>query len=167
MLYLKKNANSRKKHLKIVISKMKVPLENTKLDVVMIEIQNDSNEEFEPQDFGSFVDLNFKLPNEIVIKIYSYLNILDLALCAQISKRMRSLCFHQSLEFSQKFSMVILYKRTRIRNVKELIKLGAYEQAKINYGKIRARKLRLGLILHAHQCRKANNQVSKDIFKMF
>ena len=62
--------------------------------------------------------------------------------------------------------MVILYKRTRIRNVKELIKLGAYEQAKINYGKIRARKLRLGLILHAHQCRKANyHKVSKDTSK--
>ena len=146
---------------------MKVPLENTQLDVVITEIQNDSNEEFEPQDFGSFVDLNFELPNEIVIKIYSYLNILDLAVCAQVSKRMRSLCFHQSLEFSRKFSMVILYKRTGIRNVKELIKLGAYEQAKINYKKIEARKLRLGLILHAHQCRKANNQVSKDIFKMF
>ena len=146
---------------------MKVPLENTQLDVVITEIQNDSNEEFEPQDFGWFVDLNFELPNEIVIKIYSYLNILDLAVCAQVSKRMRSLCFHQSLEFSHKFSMVILYKRTGIRNVKELIKLGGYEQAKINYKYIKARKLRLGLILHAHQCRKANNQVSKDIFKMF
>ena len=146
---------------------MKVPLENKQLDVVITEIQNDSKEEFEPQDFGSFVDLNFELPPEIVIKIYSYLNILDLAVCAQVSKRMRSLCFHQSLEFSQKFSMVILYKRTGIRNVKELIKLGAYEQAKINYKKIKARKLRLGLILHAHQCRKANNQVSKDITNMF
>ena len=42
---------------------------------------------------------------------------------------------------------------------------GAYEQAKTNYGKINARKLRLGLILHAHQCRKAKNanEVSKDI----
>ena len=147
--------------MKIVILKMKVPLENTQLDVVITEFQNDSNEEFEPQDFGSFVDLNFELPNEIVIKIYSYLNILDLAVCAQVSKRMRSLCFHQSLEFSQKFSMVILYKRTGIRN------LGAYEQAKINYKRIKARKLRLGLTLHAHQCRKANNQVSKDMFKMF
>ena len=146
---------------------MKVPLENKQLDLVILEIQNDSKEEFEPQDFGSFVDLNFELPPEIVIKIYSYLNILDLAVCAQVSKRMRSLCFHQSLEFSQKFSMVILYKRTGIRNVKELIKLGAYEQAKINYKKIKARKLRLGLILHAHQCRKANNQVSKDITNMF
>ena len=146
---------------------MKIPLENKQLDVVITEIQNDSIEEFEPQDFGSFVDLNFELPPEIVTKIYSYLNILDLAVCAQVSKRMRSLCFHQSLEFSQKFSMVILYKRTGIRNVKDLIKLGAYQQAKINYKKIKARKLRLGLILHAHQCRKANNQVSKDITNMF
>ena len=146
---------------------MKVPLENKQLDVVITEIQNDSIAKFEPQDFGWLVDPSFELPNEIVIKIYSYLNILDLAECAQLSKRMRSLCFHHSLGYIRKFSMVILYKRTRIRNVKELIKLGAYEQAKINYGKIRARKLRLGLILHAHQCRKANNQVSKDIFKMF
>ena len=146
---------------------MKVPLENKQLDVVITEIQNDSIAKFEPQDFGWLVDPSFELPNEIVIKIYSYLNILDLAECAQVSKRMRSLCFHHSLGYIRKFSMVILYKRTRISNVKELIKLGAYEQAKINYGKIRARKLRLGLILHAHQCRKANNQVSKDIFKMF
>ena len=147
---------------------MKIPLENKQLDVVITEIQNDSNEEIEPQDFGLLVDPNFELPNEIVIKIYGYLNILDLSECAQVSKRMRSLCFHHSLGYIRKFSMVILYKRTGIRNVKELIKLGAYEQAKINYKKIRARKLRLGLILHAHQCRKANNhKVSKDIFKMF
>ena len=147
---------------------MKVPLENKQLNVVITEIQNDSIEEFEPQDLGfDFVDPSFGLPNETLIKIYSYLNILDLAECAKVSKRMRSLCFHHSLGYIQKFPMVILYKRTGIRNVKELIKLGAYEQAKINYGKIRARKLRLGLILHAHQCRKANNQVSKDIFKMF
>ena len=145
---------------------MKVPLENKQLDVVIMEIQNDSIEEFEPQDFGPFVYQNFELPNEIVTKIYSYLNILDLAVCAQVSKRMRSLCFHQSLQFSQKFPMVILYKRTGIRNVKDLIKLGAYQQAKINYKKIKARKLRLGLILHAHQCRKPNDQVSKDVFKI-
>ena len=145
---------------------MKVPLENKQLDVVITEIQNDSIAKFEPQDFGWLVDPSFELPNEIVIKIYSYLNILDLAECAQVSKRMRSLCFHHSLGYIQKFPMVILYKRTGIRNVKELIKLGAYEQAKINYGKIRARKLRLGLILHAHQCRKANyHKVSKDTSK--
>ena len=145
---------------------MKVPLENKQLDVVITEIQNDSIEEFVPQDFGSFVYQNFELPNEIVIKIYGYLNILDLAECAQVSKRMRSLCFHQSLGYIGKFSMVILYKRTRIINVKELIKLGAYEQAKINYEKIRARKLRLGLILHAYQCRKVHyHKVSKDTSK--
>ena len=110
---------------------MKVPLENKQLDVVITEIQNDSIEEFEPQDFGSFVDLNFELPNEIVIKIYSYLNILDLAVCAQVSKRMRSLCFHQSLQFSQKFSMVILYKRTGIRNVKDLSNLELMSRPKL------------------------------------
>ena len=147
---------------------MKVPLENTQLDVVISKLQNnEENEEFRPYNFGPFADPNFPVPNEIVIKIYGYLNILDLSECAQVSKRMRSLCFHHSLGYIRKFSMVILYKRSGIRNVKELIKLGAYEQAKINYKKIRARKLRLGLILHAHQCRKANNQVSGDIFKMF
>ena len=147
---------------------MKVPLENKQLDVVITEIQNDSIEEFEPQDFGSLVDPNFVLPNETVIIIYSYLNIVDLSECAKVSKRMRSLCFHHSLGYIQKFPMVILYKRTGIRNVKKLIELGAYEQAKINYEKIRARKLRLGLILHAHQCTNANHhKVSKDIFKMF
>ena len=48
---------------------MKIPLENKQLDVVITEIQNDSNEDFEPQDFGSFLNLNFELPPEIVIKI--------------------------------------------------------------------------------------------------
>ena len=121
---------------------MKVPLENTQIDVVIIKLQNnEENEEFEPHDFGPFVDPNFPLPNEIMIKIYSYLNILDLLKCAKVSKRMRSLCFHHSLEFIRKFSMV-----------------------KINSEKVKARKLRLGLILHAHQCRKG--KVSKDMLKM-
>ena len=44
------------------------------------------------------------------------------------------------------------------------INLGAYEQAKINYGQINARKLRLGLILHAHQCRKAKNVNEVSLF---
>ena len=144
---------------------MKVPLENTQLDVVITKLQNnEENEEFRPYNFGPFADPNFPVPNEIVIKIYGYLNILDLSECAQVSKRMRNLCFHHPLEFSWKFSMFILYKRTGIKNVKELIKLGAYEQAKTNYGKIKARQLRLGLILHAHQCRKA--KVSKYMLNL-
>ena len=164
---------------------MKVPLENTQLDVVITKLQNnEENEEFRPYNFGPFADPNFPVPNEIVIKIYGYLNILDLSECAQVSKRMRNLCFHHSLEFSWKFSMFILYKRTGpnsfllycnaiccnlykragIKNVKELIKLGAYEQVKTNYGKIKARTLGLGLILHAHQCKKA--KVSKYMLNL-
>ena len=144
---------------------MKVPLENTQLDVVITKLQNnEENEEFRPYNFGPFADPNFPVPNEIVIKIYGYLNILDLSECAQVSKRMRNLCFHHSLEFSWKFSMFILYQRTGIKNVKELIKLGAYEQVKTNYGKIKARTLGLGLILHAHQCKKA--KVSKYMLNL-
>ena len=144
---------------------MKVPLENTQLDVVITKLQNnEENEEFRPYNFGPSADPNFPVPNEIVIKIYGYLNILDLSECAQVSKRMRNLCFHHSLEFSWKFSMFILYQRTGIKNVKELIKLGAYEQVKTNYGKIKARTLGLGLILHAHQCKKA--KVSKYMLNL-
>ena len=148
---------------------MKVPLENTQLDAVITRFQSEQDECFEPHDFGQVADPNFPLPNEIVIDIYRYLNASDLSKCAQVSKKMRSLCFYQPLEYSRKFSMAILYKRSGPfftgtilplllqTCVKELINLGAYEQAKTNYGKIKARKLRLGLILHAHQCRKAKN----------
>ena len=148
---------------------MKVPLENTQLDAVLTRLQSERDERFEPHDFGPSDDQNFPVPNEIAIKIYGYLKTIDLSNCAQVSKRMRSLCFYQSLDYRQKFSMAILYKRSGPfftgtilplllqTCVKELINLGAYEQAKTNYGKIKARKLRLGLILHAHQCRKAKN----------
>ena len=41
MLYLKKkNCRLKQKHLKIVISKMKVPLENTQLDAVLTRLQS-------------------------------------------------------------------------------------------------------------------------------
>ena len=101
---------------------MKVPLENTKLDAVIIRLQRERDKYFEPHNFGPVLDPNFPLPNEIMTKIYRYLNTNDLSKCAQVSKRMKSLCFSQP-----------------------------------SYRKINSSNLRLGLILHAHQCRKAKS----------
>ena len=91
---------------------MKVPLGNTQLDEVMTKLQNEQEEFFEPHDFGPSDDQNFPVPNEIVIKIYKYLNTVDLSNCAQVSKRMRSLCFFKLFDYPQKFSMPILYKKS-------------------------------------------------------
>ena len=91
---------------------MKVPLGNTQLDEVITRLQSEQDECFEPHDFGPSDDQNFPVPNEIVIKIYRYLKTIDLLNCAQVSKRMRSLCFYQSLDYRWKFSMAILYKKS-------------------------------------------------------
>ena len=91
---------------------MKVPLENTQLDAVLTRLQSEQDECFEPHDFGPSDDQNFPVPNEIVIKIYGYLKTIDLSNCAQVSKRMRSLCFYKSLDYPRKFSMPILYKKS-------------------------------------------------------
>ena len=91
---------------------MKVPLENIQLDEVITRLQSEQDECFEPHDFGPSDDQNFLVPNEVAIKIYRYLNTVDLSNCAQVSKRMRSLCFYQSLDYRQKFSMAILYKKS-------------------------------------------------------
>ena len=91
---------------------MKVPLGDTKLDEVITRLQSEQGECFEPHDFGPSYDQNFPVPNEIVIKIYGYLKTIDLLNCAQVSKRMRSLCFYQSLDYRWKFSMAILYKKS-------------------------------------------------------
>ena len=98
--------------MKSFISKMKVPLENTQLDAVVTRLQIEQDENFEPHNFGPSDDQNFPVPNEIVIKIYEYLKTIDLSNCAQVSKRMRSLCFYQSLDYRWKFSMAILYKKS-------------------------------------------------------
>ena len=90
---------------------MKVPLGNTQLDEVITKLQSEQDECFEPHDFGPSDDQNFPVPNEIVIKIYEYLKTIDLSNCARVSKRMRSLCFYQSLDYPRKFSMPILYKK--------------------------------------------------------
>ena len=91
---------------------MKVPLGNTQLDEVITRLQSEQDECFEPHDFGPSYDQNFPVPNEIVIKIYGYLKTIDLLNCAQVSKRMRSLCFYQSLDYRWKISMAILYKKS-------------------------------------------------------
>jgi hypothetical protein len=91
---------------------MKVPLGNAQLDEVITRLQSEQDECFEPHDFGPSDDQNFPVPNEIVIKIYRYLKTIDLLNCAQVSKRMRSLCLYQSLDYRWKFSMAILYKKS-------------------------------------------------------
>ena len=44
---------------------------------------------------------NLPLPNEIVLKILSYLDIVDLRNCVQVSKRLRSICFDKSLLYEK------------------------------------------------------------------
>ena len=79
---------------------------------------------------------------------------------------MNSLPVDLSYEVPVKSTVEILQNFAAFSEYMNFINLGVYEQAKTNYGKINARKLRLGLILHAHQCRKAKNanKVSKDMF---
>ena len=91
---------------------MKVPLGNTQLDEVITKLQSEQDECFEPHDFGPSDDQNFPVPNEIVMKIYGYLKTIDLSNCAQVSKRMRSLCFYKSLDYPRKFSIATLYKKS-------------------------------------------------------
>ena len=42
---------------------------------------------------------NQLFPDEILLKIFSYLNYPDLGRCAQVSKKMQSVCFDESLKY--------------------------------------------------------------------
>ena len=72
-----------------------------------------------------------ELPDEILLKILSYLNILDLKKCAQVSKRMQTVAFDQSLDYSDNRSMPSLYEKTLCLCVKNLITDREYEIAQL------------------------------------
>ena len=75
------------------------------------------------------------LPEEILLKTFSYLDILDLGECAVVSKRFQKICQDESLEYSKNNLIPSLYKRTTSYYLKELVKLGEYETAKEFYRK--------------------------------
>ena len=75
------------------------------------------------------------LPEEILLKTFSYLDILDLGECAVVSKRFQRICQDESLEYSKNNLIPSLYKRTTGYYLKELFKLGEYEKAKEFYQK--------------------------------
>ena len=75
------------------------------------------------------------LPDEILMKIFSYFKILDLGECVMVSKRFQRMCQDQSLEYSKNNLIPSLYKRTTSYYLKELVKLGEYEKAKEFYRK--------------------------------
>jgi hypothetical protein len=69
------------------------------------------------------------LPDEILLKTFSYLNILDIGECVMVSKRFQRICQDKSLDFNENHSIPSLYKRTTSYYLKELINLGEYEKA--------------------------------------
>ena len=73
------------------------------------------------------------LPDEILLKIFHYLNILDIGECVMVSKRFREISQDQSLDYSKNHSIPKLYKRTTSYYLKELITLGEYEKALVFY----------------------------------
>ena len=73
------------------------------------------------------------LPDEILLKIFHYLNILDVGECVMVSKRFREISQDQSLDYSKNHSIPKLYKRTTSYYLKELITLGEYEKALVFY----------------------------------
>jgi hypothetical protein len=75
------------------------------------------------------------LPEEILLKTFSNLNILDLGECAVVSKRFQRICQDQSLEYSKNHTIPSLYKTTTSYHLRELVKLGEYEKTKEFYRK--------------------------------
>ena len=69
------------------------------------------------------------LPDEILLKIFHYLNILDVGECVMVSKRFQRICKDKSLTYNENHTMPSLFKRTTSYYLKELITLGEYEQA--------------------------------------
>ena len=80
-----------------MISKMKVPLEISQLDAVITKLQNREIENFhlENQIKGPLDDQ----PDEILLKIFFYLDNFDLGKCAQTCKRLLRICHDKSLKY--------------------------------------------------------------------
>ena len=73
------------------------------------------------------------LPDEILLKTFNYLNILDIGECVMVSKRFQRICQDKSLDYSSNHSIPSIYKRTTSYYMKELIILGEYEKAMVFY----------------------------------
>ena len=56
---------------------------------------------------------NLPFPDEIVLKILSYLNIFDLAKCAQVSKQLKNIC--EDKEFQQYHEMKKIFKNSTLK----------------------------------------------------
>ena len=69
------------------------------------------------------------LPDEILLKTFSYLNILDIGECVMVSKRFQRICKDKSLNYNENHTIPSLYKRTTSYYLKQLINLGEYGKA--------------------------------------
>ena len=69
-------------------------------------------------------------PDEILLKIFSYLNIFSLKKCAQASKRLQSIALDSSLDYKDNRTMPSLYQQTLCLCVKHLIIERKYKIAK-------------------------------------
>ena len=56
---------------------------------------------------------NFPFPDEIILKIFYYLNIFDLAKCAQVSKRLMNIC--EDKKFKQYCEMKMIFKNSTLK----------------------------------------------------
>ena len=75
------------------------------------------------------------LPDEILLKLFRYLDVLDLGECVMVSKRFQRICHDRSLDYKENYLMPSLYKGSTSCYLKDLILLGEYEKAKKFYRK--------------------------------
>ena len=75
------------------------------------------------------------LPDEILLKLFRHLDLLDLGECVMVSKRFQRICHDQSLHYKENYLMPSLYKGSTSCYLKDLILLGEYEKAKKFYQK--------------------------------
>ena len=75
------------------------------------------------------------LPDEILLKLFCYLDVLDLGECVMVSKRFQRICHDRSLDYKENYLMPSLYKGSTSCYLKDLILLGEYEKAKKFYRK--------------------------------
>ena len=92
---------------------------------------NLSNREPNPPLIKHRTEKNFmSLPDEMILKLFSYMDIFNLKACAQVSKRLQRVALDSSLEYRNNRSVPSLYERTLCLCVKDLISNGLYKTAK-------------------------------------